>query len=57
MKGVQLEAAANVMKAVKGAACALGEEPVDKEGRSAAQVLEDPANMAQAARWRSGSGG
>ena len=38
------------MEAVKGAATALGEEPVDKDGRSAAQVLGDP----QAARWRVG---
>ena len=51
----QMEAAASVMKAAHGPATALGGEPADKEGRSAAQVLEDPAGMAQAARWRSGT--
>ena len=33
----------------------MGEEPVDKDGRSAAQVLGDPAGVAQAARWRTGN--
>ena len=45
-------AAVDIMGAVKGAASSLGAGPVEPGGLTAAQVLENPAEAARAARWR-----